>query len=158
MIAMDENRKLFKDVTHEFHDDSIYAFRLVTPDPDNDDWASELHLDIDHIEEWIRQDDGHFRFSLCQVALCFEGVSDVSVSFAFPQSTITPLPIDRITRSKEPVRTHSLDCAEFAWEILLNDRKNGRICFHALGYRFERVGKPVLCTEQVISKQMRLPG
>ncbi|WP_299892858.1 hypothetical protein [uncultured Ruegeria sp.] len=118
---------------------------------------SELKLDIDHIEEWIRQDNGHFSFSLCQVNLCFEGVSDLSVSFSFPKSSITPLPFDRITRPRKPVRVHGTDYSKFVWTIELNDRRGGRICIHATGYRFERVGKPVTCEEQCIPKHLRLP-
>ena len=146
----------FQAITHEFHDDSIYGMKMVSPDPDNDDWVSELQLDIDHIDEWIREKDGRFRFSLCQGKLHFESVSDLSVSFAFPQSTITPLPIDRIIRSEEPVRIHGTDYAEFSWEIRLNDRNGGYIRFRASGYRFERIGEPVLRDEQVIPKPMRL--
>ncbi|NOD48885.1 MULTISPECIES: hypothetical protein [Ruegeria] len=154
---MDNGQRLFQDVSHEFHDNSIYALKLVSPDPDNNDWVSELILDIDHIEEWIRQDNEQFSFSVSQVNLCFEGVSDLFVSFSFPKSTVTPLPIDRITRSREPVRIHGIDYSEFAWTIGLNDRRGGRICFHATGYRFESVGKPVTCEEQYIPKHLRLP-
>ncbi len=154
---MDTGQRLFQDISHEFHDNSIYALNLISPDPDTDDWVSELKLDIDHIEEWIRQDYGHFSFSVSQVNLCFEGVSDLSVSFSFPKTTITPLPIDRITRSREPVRIHGKEYSEFVWTIELNDRCGGRIYFHATGYRFERVGKPVICEEQFMPKHLRLP-
>ncbi|WP_170575714.1 hypothetical protein [Ruegeria atlantica] len=153
---MDTGQRLFQDVSHEFHDNSIYALNLISPDPDTDDWVSELKLDIDHIEEWIRQDHGHFSFSVSQVNLCFEGVSDLSVCFSFPKSTITPLPIDRITRSREPVRIHGKEYSEFVWTIELNDRCGGRIYFNATGYRFERVGKPVTCDEQFMPKHLRL--
>ncbi len=146
----------FQAITHEFHDDSIYGMNMVSPDPDNDDWVSELQLDVDHIDEWVKEKNGQFRFSLCQVNLYFESVSDLSVSFTFPQSTITPLPIDRMIRSEEPVRIHGKDYAEFSWEIRLNDRNGGYIRFRASGYRFERIGEPVLCDEQVIPKPMRL--
>ncbi|CUK04189.1 hypothetical protein RUE5091_02598 [Ruegeria denitrificans] len=155
---MDTGQRLFQDIRHEFHDNSIYALKLISPDPNNGDWVSELILDIDHIEDWIRRDNGRFSFSLCQVNLCFEGVSDLTVSFSFPKLTITPLPIDRITRSREPVRVHGMDYFEFVWTKALNDRRGGRICFHATGYRIERVGKPVTCEEQYLPKHLRLPS
>ena len=96
----------FLAIAHEFHDDSIYGMNMISPDPDHHDWLSEFELDIDHIDEWIQEEDGRFRFRLCQAKLHVESVSDLSVSFAFPQSTITPLSIDRMTRSEEPVWVH----------------------------------------------------
>ncbi|WP_299987132.1 hypothetical protein [uncultured Ruegeria sp.] len=153
---MESKHKHFTDINHEFRDASIYTLKLTSLDPDNDDWVSELKLDFDHIDEWIRQDTGRFRFSLCQVALCFEGVSELSVNFSFPQSCITPLPIDRTTRSAMPVWAHGPEYSEFVWKILLNDRCSGRICLSATGHRFEKLGKPVSCEEQYIPKHMRL--
>ena len=65
----------FQAITHVFHDDSIYGMTMVSPDPDNDDWVSELQLDIDHIDDWIRGEGRRFRFCL-RIPMKPDGVSN----------------------------------------------------------------------------------
>ncbi len=149
------------DLRHEpadlsFHDDSIYGFRLISPEPDRDDWRSELILDIDHILEWIKGDDGHFRFLLVQANLCFENVSDLRVSFSFPEFSLNPLPIDRIDRNLGPVKMRGDKYQEFSWTIHLNDRAGGSLTFRSTAYRLEQIGKPTEFGEQTIPNHRRI--
>ncbi len=139
-----------------FHDDCIYGFRLISPEPDRDDWRSELALDIDHILEWLKEDDGQFRFLLVQAYLCFENVSDLRVSFSFPEFSLNPLPIDRIDCSKEPIKVRGDNYQEFSWTIHLNDREGGSMTFRSTGYRLEQIGNPTEYGEQSIPKHCRI--
>ncbi|MEX0346709.1 MAG: hypothetical protein AB3N20_17425 [Rhizobiaceae bacterium] len=138
-----------------FHDDSIYAIRLISPEPDQDDWRSELILDIDHILEWIRGDDGRFRFRLVQADLCFVDVSDLKISFGYRDTSITPLPIDRIVRSQEAVVTRQNGFQDFQWEIVLNDQANGALNFRSTGFRLEETGDRIDSDQQQIPQHLR---
>ncbi len=153
-MTRDVSRLEADDLT--FHDDCIYGLRLVSPEPDLDDWDSELILDIDHILGGVKLDGGRFRFLLVQANLCFENVSDLRVSFSFPEFNIIPLPIDRIERSDEPVVTRGDNYHEFLWTIHLNDRAGGSLTFRSIGYRLEQVGEPAEFDEQTIPKQLRV--
>lgn len=145
----------FSEVQHQFHDDSIYVFKLVGPDPDNQDWTSELQLDIDHILEWIKVDDDKFKFRVSQALLVFESVSDLQVSFAFSNTSIFALPIDSIVRSSEPVVARVPAYREFHWKISLNDMHGGEIEFRSTGYRIHLCGEEMVHSEQTMPKHLR---
>ncbi len=146
------------DFPGSFHDDSIYAFRLISPEPDRDDWRSELILDIDHILEWMKGGDGRFRFRLVQADLCFVNVSDLKITFGYPDTSITPLPIDRIVRSPEAVITRQNDYQEFQWEIVLNDQMNGTLKFRSTGFRLQETGDRIVSDQQQIPQHLRNKG
>lgn len=154
-IMAEFENQTFSDVQHQFHDDSIYGFKLVGPDPDNHDWTSELQLDIDHILAWITADDGKFRFRISQALLVFENVTDLQVSFSFSNSSIFPLPIDSIVRSREPVVARVPAHREFHWKISLNDLRGGKIEFRSTGYRIHLRGEEMVLSEQTIPKHLR---
>ena len=141
------------DVAHGFHDDAIHGLALEAPDPDRDDWASRLSLDIDHIVEWLRDDDG-FAFRVVQALLIFEDVSDLRVSFAFPEVSLNPLPIDQVSRSVSPVVERG-DYRLYDWTIGLNDGEAGRLTLRARGYRLVPVGEATVQSEQGLPKHLR---
>lgn len=64
------------------HDDTIYAIRLRTTDPDADDWTSDFVRDIDHIAEWVR-DDERMHFRATPADLVFRGVRVVRAARSF---------------------------------------------------------------------------
>ena len=138
-----------------FHDDCIYALRFTPPEPERDDWRSELSLDIDHILDWIANQGERMRFSIVQTRLSFEYVSDLRIAMAYPESTIYPLPIDYIARSKTPVEARGEDFKVFKWRIQLNDRAGGSLAFRSSGFRLEHVGQPELCDEQTLPPHRR---
>ncbi|MGI9352861.1 MAG: hypothetical protein ACR2O3_14955 [Rhizobiaceae bacterium] len=141
-------------LAHDFHDSSIYGFELVQPVPELGKWESKIKLDIDYIQEWVKCADS-FKFLVSKAELCFENVSDLKVSFSFPETTITSLPIDRIERSKQPALQRSPDYTEFGWKILLNDRSDGFLELRATGYHLIFFGEPILCEDQYIPLTMR---
>ena len=61
-----------------WHDDEIHAIRLSVGDPDRGDWTSDLVLDIDHIVEWVREDQT-MSFRVAPATLVFHGVTDLRV-------------------------------------------------------------------------------
>lgn len=138
-----------------FHDDSIYGLRLVSAEPERDDWRSELVLDIDHILEWQKQDDGRFRFVVVQADLCFENVSDLKVSFACPGFSLNPLPILAIERSDKLSKNPNSALEDYEWTIRLADRADGRLTFRASGFRLDQVGTPGEYDEQTIPQHLR---
>ncbi len=140
-----------------FHDYTVYGIAFIAPDPEHDDWRSELVLDIDHILEWIRTADGRFRFRLVRANLRFENVSDLRVTFAFPGSTLTPLPIDRIERSNDADLVRTGTYQEFLCTIYLNDMAGGTISFRSTGYRLQAIGTPDEYANQFIPPSLRRP-
>ena len=151
---MDLSTGTNKQVTHQFHDDSIYGFELVQPVPELDQWDSEIILDIDHILEWRKTDD-QFKFLISKAELRFIDVSDLQVSFGFPNSTITTLPIDRIDRENEPNLEREPNDVQYRWKIRLHDRNNGFFSFLSTGYQLNLIGDPVLCDDQFIPAEIR---
>ncbi len=143
------------DSLETFHDDSIYAIRLISPEPDQKDWRSELVLDIDHILDWIRHDNGQISFRLVQANLCFANVSNLKVTFGYPDTSISPLPIDRIACSDKAAVTRG-DYQEFDWEIALNDQLSGALTFRSAGHRLEKTGRPIECEQQQIPQHLRI--
>lgn len=142
-------------LSNKFHDNCIYAIRLVSPEPDQQKWISELHLDIDHILEWRQSDEGGFSFLINRAMLVFEDVSDLKMSFGFPGSTITQLPINRVERSAAPVVSRGGDYHEYQWTVSLSDLAGGEINMRASGYRLELIGEPVACDQQQIPADLR---
>ncbi len=63
---------------HLWHNDTVYAMRLRTADPDADDWTSAFVLDIDHIVEWV-DDDARMRFRVAPADLAFHDVCDLEM-------------------------------------------------------------------------------
>lgn len=146
---------LIEFIEHSFHDDPIYGFDLISPEPDLDDWRSELVLDIDHIVDWLKSESGSFRFLLSPAKLRFENVSDLAVRFACPNHSIIPVPIDQITRSDAPVVEREPEYREYQWTIALNDMADGCISFRSSGYRLELVGEPQPYEQQTIPRHLR---
>ncbi len=150
--------QICENICHPFHDDSIYGFQLISPEPDLGDWRSELVLDIDHIEEWLQDEAGHIRFRLLQAQLTFVDVTDLMVSFGFPGTSLVPLPIDRISRSDKPTKIRGDDGTEYLWAIELNDQLKGAFAFCASGYRLTPLGDPIECDQQQIPPHLRHPN
>ncbi len=89
--------------------------------------------------------------------LRFENVSDLRVTLAFPGSTLTPLPIDRIERSADAVLVQAGTYQAFVWTIHLNDMAGGTISFRSTGYRLEAIGTPDEYGNQLIPPSLRRP-
>ena len=92
--------------TFRWHDCSIWAFEFRVGDSSENDWTSDLALDIDYIIEWIPDSGGSARFRVAPAALVFHGVNDPKIDVTWTQSgfqvALRPLSIARVQRKLIP--------------------------------------------------------
>ncbi len=142
-------------IDHQFHDDTIHAIQFIPVDVDDDNWESELILDIDHITDWVKSSKDGYEFDVAEATLSFHDVSEISIRCRILGGGANPIPIDRIERSDEPIIKRG-DYVCFEWAICLNDGDDGTIRFIASGYSLEKARKPIRLSEQMIPKSQRL--
>jgi hypothetical protein len=138
-----------------WHDNAVYGLRLDLGDPARDDWRAELVLDIDHIVEWLRGENGACRFRVAPATLTFHHATDLRLSIDSGdtgcQASIHPWAIDRIDREPVADQKICLDRPYYRWRILMNWPAGGLIAFGASGFSQGLRAAPVLCDEQRLS-------
>lgn len=148
-----------------WHDCHIWGVALRVGDPDEDDWTSDLALDIDFIVDWICEvAGGDARFRVAPATLTFHGVTDLRIRIDWGDSgfqvALHEVSIDRIER--EPVREQKvhLDRPYYSWRIRLNWPQTGEIVFGAVGFTQTLLAEPVLTDRQhlSLSERDRLTG
>jgi hypothetical protein len=139
-----------------WHDNLIYGLRFDPPDPDREDWRSDLIFDIDYIVEWICGTDGGVTFRIAPATLVFHDVTDLSIAVdygggGYPQ-TLNELSIASITR--EPIRREGAagPLPYYRWTMALNLPTDGEIAFGASGYTQTLRAEPTLHKEQRLPK------
>ena len=143
-----------------WHDCRIWAVEFRTGDPGEQDWTSDLALDIDFILEWHCGTLGSVQFRIAPASLVFHGVTDPNLNIDWGTSGFQVAPyditIDRIQR--EPVREQKvfLDRPYFSWRIMLNSPRAGILSFGAVGFTQHLRGEPVLADKQSLSLQQRV--
>ncbi len=138
-----------------WHDNLIYALHIEAPDPDRNLWHSNLILDIDHIVEWVRGDDGGVRFLVAPATLTFHDVTNLKLDVDFTSElsqSLNELSIASITRVEELKRPNY---EYYTWLIELNLPPRGTISFGASGYTQTFRAEPILCDEQSIPAAQR---
>jgi hypothetical protein len=104
-----------------WHDCHIWGVALHVGDPDENDWTSDLVLDIDYIVEWVCGVGGGGQFRVAPATLAFHGVTDPRITIDWGDSgfrvALHGISIDRIER--EPVRDQKvfLDRPYYGWRI-----------------------------------------
>ena len=134
-----------------WHDNLIYAMHLRAPDPKNDDWRSELVLDIDHIVEWICAADGKAQFRVAPATLVFHDVTELRVHFDLAGTqaqTLNELSIDEVSKATAPHPGLAPSLPYYKWRIALNWPKSGELTFGASGYTQTLRAGPRLLDEQ----------
>jgi hypothetical protein len=146
---------------HHWHDDEIHAFELRVGDPDLDDWTSDLVLDIDHIVEWVRTEDG-MRFRVAPATLVFHGATDLRIEIDAARgghSTSLMLPsISRVERERMVDQKVFLDRPYYRWRIVLNGTPDGEISFGAVGFDETLRGEPLLVEQVRLHRSRRVAG
>ena len=139
-----------------WHDCHIWGVAFCPGNPKENDWTSDLVLDIDFIVEWVCAVDGRGgEFRVAPAAMVFHGVTDPRIAIDWDsggaQVALHPVSIDRIDR--EPVREQKvfLDRPYYRWRILMNWPKGGEIAFGAVGFTQRLLAKPVLTKTQHLS-------
>ena len=142
-----------------WHDNIIYGLRLVTGDVSQDDWRSDLVLDIDHIVEWVCDPDGSMRFQVAPATLAFHEVTDLGIAIDFGDSGhrtgLNELSIDMITREPVPDEEGYPPRSYFSWRIALNVPQGGKITFGASGFTQTQRAEPILLDEQSLPRSSR---
>lgn len=117
-----------------WHDNAIHGIAFHEPEPEVNDWASDLVLDIDHIVEWLCPTEGPFQFRVAPAWLVFHDVFEHEISMAQKPSFAGVPVIDRIERELEGHLGLSKDIANYRWTIHLNYPDKGLIRFLATGF------------------------
>jgi hypothetical protein len=160
---MDEPKQL----THDdfdalsWHDCHVWGLEIRAGDPDEQDWTSDLVLDIDFIVEWVCAigGGGDARFRVAPARLVFHGVTDPSVSIRWSegdlQAAIHPLSIDHIERKLVTDQRVYLDRPYYSWRVILNWPRGGEIAFGAVGFTQTLLGQPLLTFRQHLTRAER---
>lgn len=156
MSSIDVNKN-FED--HCWHDCRIWGIEFHTGEPEQDDWISDLRLDIDYICQWIC-DAGPCRFRVAPALLVFHEVMNLAISFERRDAAeysvpAHPLSISEIERQSAIEYRSATDQFEHQWKIKLNDPEGGLISFLASGFTQTLRTEPVLLDKQGFSLRER---
>ncbi|MEW5975078.1 MAG: hypothetical protein AB1898_04640 [Acidobacteriota bacterium] len=142
-----------------WHDCHIWAVELRAGNPDQDDWTSDLALDIDFIVDWICSPGGGGRFRVAPATLVFHGITDPQIDIDWGrsgfQTALHPVSIDDVERERIPNQKVYLDRPYYSWRIRLNWPKGGEIAFGAVGFTQTLRAEPILSETQCLSRQER---
>ncbi len=142
-----------------WHDCHIWGLELRVGDPDEDDWTSDLALDIDFIVEWICGVGGGGQFRVAPATLAFHGVTDPRIRIDWGDSgfrvALYPVSIDKIEREAVRDQKVYLDRPYYSWRIRLNSPRAGEIAFGAVGFTQTLRAEPVLRDTQHLSVRER---
>ena len=142
-----------------WHDCHIWGLDLRVGDPDEDDWTSDLVLDIDFITDWICPVGGGGQFRVAPATLAFHGVTDPRIMIDWGDSgfqvALHEVSIDRIERERVREQKVYLDRPYYRWSIRLNWPRAGEIAFGAVGFTQTLLAEPVLTTKQHLSLRER---
>ena len=142
-----------------WHDCHIWRVGLRAGDPDEQDWTSDLVLDVDYIVEWLCDVGGGGQFRLAPATLVFHGVTDLRINIDWGRSgfqgALHELSIDGIER--EPIQDQKvyLDRPYYRWTIRLNWPAAGEMVFGAVGFTQTLRGEPALMEKQSLSRRQR---
>ncbi len=106
-----------------WHDWHIWAVELHAGDPDDQDWTSDLALDIDFIVEWICGVGGGGHFRVAPATLVFHGITDLKIDIDWGrsgfQAALHPASIDHVERELIHDQKVFLDRPYYNWRIRL---------------------------------------
>ncbi|MSP82332.1 MAG: hypothetical protein EXQ94_05210 [Alphaproteobacteria bacterium] len=135
-----------------WHDNLIYAFRFDVGDSDRGEWWGDMVLDIDHILEWVRGNDGRIGFRVAPATLVFQDVANLQVTLGQAAGdhprTLGELAIDRVTKVAIPWPWSDARLPYYRWRIGLNAPAGGVIGFLASGFTQTLRAEPVLLEQQ----------
>lgn len=143
---------------HQFHDNLIRGIYFAS---DGEDFTADLHLDIDHILEWVScsTEVDKSIFSVSQAILKFHDISDLAINLnwggsgtgqrAFFCAGAHILKIEREEASPLFDGTNY-----YQWQII-TDSHNNTISFGASGMTLELVGEPKQVNRQSLLNSER---
>ena len=124
-----------------WHDNHFHGFNIV----ESEHGKGILTFDIDYILEWIKNEQGEFKFSIAPAKLTFYDVFNIkfSLDYASASAASGPFSIDSITREYEKRQRYTATI----WKLIVN-WPNGNIQFEASKFKQELLSDPVLCSQQ----------
>jgi hypothetical protein len=141
-----------------WHDCHLWAIAFDVGEPDEDDWTSDLVLDIDFIVEWLCPSSDKFAFRVAPARLAFQGVTDPRFAIEWArtgfQGALHPVSIDSITRERVQDQKVYLDRPYYSWRIALN-WPAGEITFGAVSFTQTLLTEPVVVERQHLSRTER---
>ena len=131
-----------------WHDNAVHALRVV----EGEYGAGKLHLDIDYILEWLRDESGQVLFRMAPATLEFRDVTNLKIALDYetPTAGLTPFSLDRIERHFEQRDRYEA----ILWALVVN-WPIGSITFEAKGFRQFLRGQSILSTEQKLGSEAR---
>lgn len=101
-----------------WHDCRIWGIEFRAGDPEQDDWTSDLRLDIDYICQWLC-DSGPCRFLVAPAFLVFHDVVNLMIAIERrdPEGGLVPTHPLAATNNVRSATVQS----EHGWKIKLND-------------------------------------
>ena len=142
-----------------WHDCRIWGLEFRTGDVNEEDWTTDLVLDIDFIVEWVCDREGGAQFRVAPATLVFHGVSDLKVNIDWGNSgfqlALHEVSIDRINRERISDQKVFLDRPYYKWSIRLNWPQDGQIVFGAVDFSQTLRSEPVLMNTQSFSLRQR---
>jgi len=143
-----------------WHDCHIWAIELRVGDPSNEDWTSDLALDIDFIVDWICSVGGGGKFRVAPATLVFHGVTDPKIDIDWGrsgfQAALHPVSIGNLERERIQDQKVYLDRPYYSWTIRLNWPNEGVITFGAVGFTQTLRAEPIVSENQHLSLSERL--
>jgi hypothetical protein len=142
-----------------WHDCTIRGLELRVGDADEQDWTSDLVLDIDYIVEWICATDGGVQFRMAPATLVFHNATDLRVHLDWGASgyrtALQTASIDRLERVPIENQQVHLDRPYYAWRILLNWPRGGELTFGATHFTQTLRREPILSDQPHLSLKQR---
>jgi hypothetical protein len=143
-----------EDLAWRWHDNVIYGLAFDRGEPDENDWRSDLVLDIDFIAEWLGGAAGELRFRVAPATLIFHQVTDFAISAdqgdSGGRNAIFEWSIDRVDRVRLD-RTFDY----WRWTIHLHAPPGGYIAFCASGFTQNQKAQAILAAEQRLPRSLR---
>lgn len=131
-----------------WHDNYVHSLRFV----EGAGGVGELHLELDHILEWLDGDETSFLFKVAPARLRFFGVSNLRLQLDYGQSSAAmgPFQIDGIERRLE----RRLNYDATIWTICATFPA-GEFEFEAVGYAQDLTGEPKFVKRQWLTPSER---
>ncbi|MFX4311933.1 hypothetical protein F8O53_08270 [Enterobacter sp. 63] len=138
-----------------FHDNLIHGV-IFHSDPG--EFSSDVALDIDHIQKWIKNENNEISFIISRALLIFHDVTDLKISINWGNTNnslfsgdASGLYINKITKNKiySPIAENY-----FLWQIYTNNRES-HINFGASSFSLEIKGKQQTVNRQFLLRRER---
>jgi len=131
-----------------WHDNHVHGIRFIG----GENGEGELVLDIDHILEWLKAEDGGFTFRIQPVTLVFHGVMfpRIAIDYAAATAAFGPFMIDGIERRMESRVRYEAQ----VWKLPIS-WPGGEVEFEARGFTQRAEGQSFVTTSQLLTPVQR---